>query len=113
MSEKQFMEDNDAPVVSTEPNIIDEHKGVKIALTPDYKFVAVASERFNDKKYNSLNAIKKAINAHSTNNKLLVLVRGIAEMNLHSKWISDSAGDDAITANNELIEQARDIIAKR
>lgn len=106
------MDDNDAPVVSTEANIIGEHKGVKIAITPDYKFVAVASERFNGGKYNSLRSIKKAIDTRSTSNELLVFVRGIAEMNLHSKWISDHGGDDAITALNELIEQARDIIAK-
>jgi hypothetical protein len=45
--------------VAAEPNIVAEHKGVKIAITPDYKFVAVASERFNGGKYNSLRSIKK------------------------------------------------------
>jgi hypothetical protein len=84
-----------------EANIIAEHKGIKIALTSDCKFVGD-----DGKKYNSLSAIKKAIDARSTGDKLKAFVRHIADMNLigHLR-LTDHDGEDAITTLDYIMRE--------
>jgi hypothetical protein len=47
--------------MSTEANIIREYNGVKIAVTPDYRFAVVESELFNGERFRSLKAVEKEI----------------------------------------------------
>jgi hypothetical protein len=93
------------------PNVVAEYQGTQIAMTTDCKFMTVESG--DDKKYSSLRAAKKAIDVRLTGNKLNAFVRGVAEMNLTGHMrLADHDGEDAITALDALVEQAREIIRK-